>query len=432
MKRYFSLLLFILGATLSGNAQGEIIAKVVDAETDKPLAYASVRFDDSNEGVLSDENGMFIIDSSVHIVEISYVGYSTNKITAISLKEKIIISLQPIDNVIEEVLVGTPNAEEILRIADSLSFENHFAENTAQPGFYTERLVSNNEFLKISEASFDRHMHREDGNSRTRVHVLKARSAIDSNQLTDVNRIFNFKKEQIDFDVNSFIEMGQAVSFNQETSESNKRDRSVSVKFDTESKFNGYQEYLGREAFDITYTVHKGKTLIADGRYLIDTDTYAYLAFEMDMNEQANLNKMIPFVARAFFTLMGYSFKIRELNYKVYTRPVGDTFYMDKAAVLSGVSIARGKEWVHGRIIQEYIMGSPTEVLANKEYKKFDDEVSTYNFDKEFWQGRYHINTANSKQKIVSQIKENNLGFEGEIGSPRYLKWKAKQERRGK
>jgi len=389
------------------------------------LAYASVRFDNGTSGVLTNEEGLFDLPKGVKEVSIAYIGYEEQTVTKKKLKGKL-VRMEVSDLSIEGVVVSNPDPAEIMRLADSLSVQNHFASGTSQNGFYKEELLADGQTFKVSEASFNRLMFRKDGKRRNGLNVHHARSVQDSATVKELNNLFNLKKDKIEFEIKSFIEIGQAVSFNQSTEPDGK-----SSKLDAQFEFNGYESYQGRDVYDIGFSAYKGKKKMIVGRYLVDMDTYAMAAFEMQLNQGENLNKLIPFAARAILKIMGYSFSINNLDYRVYFNPGETTWYMDKSAVTIDLSIAKKDQAFNGLIRQQYFMGAVSQNDTIPQDKlKMEDEVNTYDFGPDFWEGNYHIPTSSSTKGKVKSIEDGNSSFEGDVYSDRYVRWEEKQERK--
>ncbi|AWA29387.1 hypothetical protein HYN48_04410 [Flavobacterium magnum] len=99
-------------------AQHTISGTVIDATTQSPLAFASIKADNgSTTG--SDLNGQFTLESANEIthITVSYIGYKSKKV-AVSRDPKLAlkISLEPAENALEEVTVNYVNpAHAIIR-----------------------------------------------------------------------------------------------------------------------------------------------------------------------------------------------------------------------------------------------------------------------------------------------------------------------------
>ena len=115
--KYFltSLLLF---TTSIGLSQSIISGTLLDGEFNDPLPFANVVLKNASdqifiEGITTDFDGKFTFEvtDGVYEIELSYVGYETQQITAIKIageKEVIVdVTLNPLSNNLDEVIVTT-------------------------------------------------------------------------------------------------------------------------------------------------------------------------------------------------------------------------------------------------------------------------------------------------------------------------------------
>ena len=111
MKQY----LIFLSILISLNADGQrasILGQVVDAYSNEPLAFANVVLMPSNQFAATDDDGNFLfenIEAGVYDVQVSFLGYENQQATEIQTSAvkpaEIIFRLEPLDKVIDEVVV---------------------------------------------------------------------------------------------------------------------------------------------------------------------------------------------------------------------------------------------------------------------------------------------------------------------------------------
>lgn len=75
------------------SSQVDVNGKVVDSETQEPLVGANIRTIDGREGTFTDENGLFEFRTQSKEIEVSYIGYQTQKIALDSNNNFLEISL---------------------------------------------------------------------------------------------------------------------------------------------------------------------------------------------------------------------------------------------------------------------------------------------------------------------------------------------------
>lgn len=76
MKLIFSTLMILAGSLVSGQGEGIVSGRVVDAETGEPMVAVNIGID-RHSGTISDMEGAFSIsvNSGTHVIEFYYVGY---------------------------------------------------------------------------------------------------------------------------------------------------------------------------------------------------------------------------------------------------------------------------------------------------------------------------------------------------------------------
>jgi len=120
MKREFFLITLVLSVVVNVSfAQVNINGKITD-EKSEPVKSASVHLLNTNKGVVSDEQGNFILRNVLpgnYIIEFSAIGYATQYRDVRVGKESpgLTINLQQTSNRLNEVLVTAQKREELLQ-----------------------------------------------------------------------------------------------------------------------------------------------------------------------------------------------------------------------------------------------------------------------------------------------------------------------------
>lgn len=101
-------------ASLTAWAQNSLNGKVVDAQSNLPLAGASVWTETANRGTVTDANGLFTLsrlpNGNVEI-RISYLGYETERVTvSVPFSGDLEVRLEPKDFLTEEFIVSATRA----------------------------------------------------------------------------------------------------------------------------------------------------------------------------------------------------------------------------------------------------------------------------------------------------------------------------------
>jgi outer membrane receptor protein involved in Fe transport len=103
MKKLFLVGMMMLSSLVTF---AQISGKVVDSDSKEPLPGATILVQGTNDGVVTDFDGNFTIESTTagNTLVISYLGYTTSEISA---KDGILIELQTALNALDEVVVSS-------------------------------------------------------------------------------------------------------------------------------------------------------------------------------------------------------------------------------------------------------------------------------------------------------------------------------------
>lgn len=127
-----TILLFFLSGNLFAMQQTIIQGKVIDAQTKEPIAYATVQIGDK-VGVITNHEGNFTLEIKENLefkMVISHIGYETTQLDWKLWKNGQSVSLQPANNVLQEVVLGPRlTTAQILEKFKNNSAKNHTFAN---------------------------------------------------------------------------------------------------------------------------------------------------------------------------------------------------------------------------------------------------------------------------------------------------------------
>ena len=134
--------------------------KVIDAETENPIAFASIFRLGSNIGTVSNSDGEFVIkitgSSKEGKIGFSYIGYKEYTIDISALKaEENVIKLVPSPIPLKEVIIRTKDPIDLLKSALNNISQNYSKEPMMLTSFYRESIKQNRNYVAISEAILD-------------------------------------------------------------------------------------------------------------------------------------------------------------------------------------------------------------------------------------------------------------------------------------
>jgi hypothetical protein len=135
-----------------------IRGRVVDAETNQPLVFASIAVQGSNVSTVTNLDGEFTLKltgSETGNLEFSYIGYKNRVMALDEMKtngQRNVIELETAMIPIKEIIVKPLIPEEIMELVISRFDENYPALANDMTGFYRETIRKNRNYISIGEA----------------------------------------------------------------------------------------------------------------------------------------------------------------------------------------------------------------------------------------------------------------------------------------
>jgi len=135
-----------------------IRGRVVDAETNQPLVFASIAVQGSNVSTVTNLDGEFTLKltgSETGNLEFSYIGYKNRVMALDEMKtngQRNVIELETAMIPIKEIIVKPLIPEEIMEQVINRFDENYPAVPNDMTGFYRETIRKNRNYISIGEA----------------------------------------------------------------------------------------------------------------------------------------------------------------------------------------------------------------------------------------------------------------------------------------
>ncbi len=183
MRRTILWMLMLLALTT--RAQRTVVSGLVtDATNGEPLAGASVTMDSLQ--VVTNDDGYFTLKSDAlgQTLTVTHVGYRSQRINVATAgragtpaeAQQVRVRLQPASIALQEVLVTTENARDLVRSAIRLIPRNYSTKAELHQCFYREMVMKRQNYISVAEGVID--MYKTDyrrGAGRDRVAISKGR-----------------------------------------------------------------------------------------------------------------------------------------------------------------------------------------------------------------------------------------------------------------
>lgn len=299
-----SLLLFLLAGGLPLCSQSlRLEGRLLDAETGAPLAYGQVRALAARVGVLSNEDGEFVIQlpGPRDTLLLQQLGYEALRLPlqgpgAWAGGE---IRLAPKEYSLPEVTIRYQSAEDMLRAALDALRENHKATPYQYEGFYRELVSRNGEPVELNEAVFEvrDYPNFEDDEETDALRLIKGRSRRNPDAPEDSiqARIGPGGPQGL---VHTPI-IGQAMTAH----------FLEKKHFDLyEYRLLGVTEWEGRNAYVITFDQSRRQNIrLYQGTILLDVNTLAFVSLEYQLSsfgEKFRLRQILSPSQQALLALL--------------------------------------------------------------------------------------------------------------------------------
>lgn len=109
---------FLVNISLNTCIAQTIFGRVIEPGG-KPLAFATIQFGDTNEGVVANLDGIFSFNPQVKSIEVSHTNYTTRKVEILPGKQELVITLYPSPANLEPVVVVKNTGNKLRRILNN-------------------------------------------------------------------------------------------------------------------------------------------------------------------------------------------------------------------------------------------------------------------------------------------------------------------------
>lgn len=377
--------------------------KIIDAQTKKPLVFASVTVEDENTATITNLDGDFLIkiskDSKSQNLFISFLGYYNLSYPLFKLKaEGNVLELQPAIITLNEVQVFPDDPSSIVRAMLRRVGDNYAKEANSMKGFYRESIKKRNTYVGLSEAVVDIYKAPYTNNVDDRIRIFRGRKGMDERKMDTL--LFKLQGGPVttlllDAMKNPHILIDEDMLEDYEFSIENM------VKID--KKLNYVISFIERRKID-DFPLYEGK-------FYVDMETLALTAadFSLNMDRPDEAGRLFirkkPFGADIEPTIAKYSVKYREQNGKWYFNyAIGEVQFKVKwkKKLFSTTYTLKSEIAITDRDEQNVDMISNRERF--KRNQVLNDKVGVF-ADENFW-GKY--NTIEPDKSIEVAIRKLN------------------------
>mgnify|MGYP005839533505 CR=1 FL=1 len=401
MKKIY-LLLFTFLALLS-HAQSSIFeGRIVDKTTQESIPFANILVQNSTQGVISNEDGVFrfYIPKNAQNIEISHIGYKTLVFSVNEIKAELLTILLEADEMaLEEVIVTNKPINEIL--ADILTnSKNQLDKSIKLETYYREFVKINDKYSKFADGLIDFYMQ------------PKRKTKIEANLIVNQSRAFQLvekgeieQKGKLDLsELDSFFDIQKASNgfFNYEYVEniaSNKSSKNYDFQLRSKKDENG-------SAVEIIYIIPKADVIetLMEGKIIYDPVQKVVLDIDLKMSDNHKKHIKIR-------NMLLFKFAMHDVQIKQTYKYVNGKYIPSYRRLVADLYIKFGKQ------MDDRIMSFSDLVVTN-----FDDNVTSapakemyfkerslyvhgMNFTENFWETSNALPLSENEERILQTLK---------------------------
>jgi hypothetical protein len=352
----------------------QVTGQIIDSASHKPLAYSTIKIENTTQGIISNEAGYFqlLVPDSLknsHL-SISYLGYKSyrNSISALMNKSNV-IKLSESKIAINELIIRQITPETIIKRAIRRIEHNYPIEPFISNGYYREVLKENGIFIQYLESYLNTYNFSYLDTSQSQVKIVEAQKRDDlqsihfmqkevKNRYKRITKRAKKKGEEVeDLDVATLkllfggphrILGTDPIRYRFYALDSTKMKKFTYI-FEKDEILDGHELYA------IAYKAkRKIDYMKFSGMIYIDKESYAIVKLSM------NGKFIIPLVARPFLQAAGLSIDIPNLKIDHQYSSTNNKWYLHKS-ILTGDSyfakhrIAKENESSHFEIEHAFV-----------------------------------------------------------------------------
>jgi thiol-disulfide isomerase/thioredoxin len=380
----------------SGYCQKIIEGKIIDAETGKPVPYASIGIIGSSKGTSSNLDGEFSLPvSGIARFKITCIGYESMEIHSSSTS--FIIKLKPEATQLKEVVIFNKpvNPKKIVRKAFENVHQNFLAETFTQRYFYRHYCKDDSVYGRLIEAFVD--VYKSNGYRSRRnsagenefIRIPQLRRSLDNTIMAQGHEPISVGNI-LQADIIGYQSLAKTdhVSFYSEVND---------IKSDFENysfEMKGLTNYDGQEIYKIEYVHRKDSVLTTSGKYLSLTSVKGRLFITSDNYALVRAEEEKQFDQNQVRTICYYR-KYNNHYYPYHLTRQGHTILADNSSHSFRIDL-----------ISIDIQNEASEKFVNQSLSK--EELLKINYDSTFWANHPVLKTTPLENKIIADLGNGN------------------------
>ncbi len=407
MRSFIIILVPLFVAQSLFGQQFVIQGQVLSATSREPLSFATLSVAGGTQGTISNSDGRFRLVLNFNhrsdSLKVSYVGYQTQVIQLSQLHAtNLVIEMVEKEEQLDEVVVTSLTANQILENAMALIPKNYFGKAHSSTGFYRLSSKKNGKYVHLSEVAFD-------------LYRSKQPEKVDQFRL-DTWRGITDEREA------NGIELGMRPSgiFDLDRINSKEFPKTFSKKkFLNEHHLvlEGEYYYENKEVFLISFDQRDGiKTVGLQGQIYINKEDFAFVELDYGISPKSVQYFKFGVAYRALMELFGIDIKVLGDRSTIRYGKIGDKYYLKNASLNTDLQFKSDRSHYNfvlntrvDYLVSQVDTARPvkfpdSETLAHGKLIEFQDVA----YDSLFWRNHTIVLPTTDFKEISNEILANN------------------------
>jgi hypothetical protein len=401
MKKIYLLLLALIA--LSSNAQSLVFeGKILDKITQESIPFANIIVQNSTQGVISNEDGVFkfYVTKDAENIEVSHIGYKTQIFSVKEIKtEPITINLEADEMALEEVIVTNKPINQILAGILSNS-KNQLDKSIKLETYYREFVKINDKYSKFADGVIDFYIQ------------PKKKEKVESKLVVNQSRAFQLagideieKKGKADLsEMDSFFDIQKAANgfFTYEYIQTLSSEKAnENYEFELRSKKDQYGNTL--EVIYIKPKSNVEKALLT-GKITYDPNKKVVLDIDVKMSEKHK--KHVETINALLF-----KFAIHDIQIKQTYKYTNGKYIPGYRKSIIDLHIKFGKQMndrmmcISDLVVTNFDDNVTTMPSKDKYFKERSLYTNGMNFTENFWETNNALPLSENEERILQTLK---------------------------
>ncbi|NQX80583.1 MAG: carboxypeptidase-like regulatory domain-containing protein, partial [Flavobacteriaceae bacterium] len=365
--------------------QENIVGKVIDENTSKPLVYAFVRFQNSDFGTTTDYKGEFVLNynKESNSLLVSHIGYKS-ELVSIGENNDYTICLQQESVELDEVMISSMTGKEVMSIFFDNIKKNHLAKTEAHQGYINYITFNKENCVAQGDATYIYRNglidHRTHQNIYDYEKYGEFTEKVGRRNIYKIPFVAEKNIEEINFlDISGYMKFIDS-------------DSNLKFRKDGEIVYNNRSNHVVLFEFLIE------NKIVFEGRILIDKINFGCSSYSYSFSKNVDPDVYFPLLEHGVYRISKY--EILDFTREVKADFVFNNKYwrLNKGQIKTSIKMNKKSEKINFNFIQNYS-------LDKNIFKDKKNLISKDSLDNEFVEGEYRLRDTKKRVECIKYLE---------------------------